>query len=92
MKQLVMLAKQLWTTERQLDSSIEGGICNKSYDDTPRVHVYKVATLYKLFEEASALDPGHVVLSDKTTGHERWNRKLSFTFDDVEFYAYTCAA
>ena len=91
-KQLTLLAKQMYATEEQLDAAIEGGICNKAnfHDEGPRVHVYLVKSLYKLFDEASALDPGHVILEDKQTDNKNFDRKISFTFDDVKFFAYTC--
>lgn len=91
-KQLTLLAKQIYATEEQLNASIEGGICNVSHfhDEGPRVHVYLIKSLYKLFDEASALDPGHVILEDKQTDNKNFDRKISFTFDGVKFFAYTC--
>ena len=90
-KQLTLLAKQIYATEEQLNASIEGGICNVSHfhDEGPRIHVYLVKSLYKLFDEASALDPGHVILEDKQTDNNNFDRKISFTFDGVRFFAYT---
>lgn len=93
-KQITLLAKQIYATEEQLDASIEGGICNKANFpiEGPRVHVYLIKSLYKLFDEASALDPGHVILEDKQTDNKNFDRKISFTFDGVKFFAYTCTS